>query len=229
MNTTPILLNIISLTAVSFGLLICFFGYRVFRFLLIVAGFLIGASLSVALVFALTQESILALNKGSDFWIIIIAGIVGGLGLAIIFLVLYSAGVFLLGALFGIALFSGGTALTDINTEPFLYLIPALVGGVLALFLQKFMVVLITSFTGAGISTIGVIYLINKNFNPLDPYFINNMSDIETYRVVLSWFALFILGVITQFFIFPKKTEISEKLEIQPENKVEKRRKSILK
>lgn len=222
MNQAPTIANIFFISAAIFGLMICLFGYRIFRFLLAVMGFLVGASLSAAVVLVFTQESVLSLTKGSDFLVILIAGLVGGFILAIMLLFLYSAGVFLLGALFGIAIFSAITALTDIHSELFLYVISALVGGILTLFIQKFMIILITSLTGACMAVIGALYLINSNFDLLDPDFIYKMGDIETYRIVLSWFAVFILGVIAQFFIFPKKAGICDKYETQSEYNEEK-------
>lgn len=221
MNLAPNITNVFFISAALFGLIVCLFGYRIFRFLLLVMGFIAGASLSAVIVLTFTQESLLNLTKGSDFLVILIAGLAGGFTLAIILLFLYSAGVFLIGALFGIALFTGITAFTDIHSELFWYVVSALVGGILALFIQKFMIILITSFTGSCMAVIGVLYLINSTFDLLDPDFIYKMGDIETYRIVLSWFTVFILGVITQFLLFPKKAGNLDKLETQSENKEE--------
>ena len=92
MNQAPTIANIFFISAAIFGLMICLFGYRIFRFLLAVMGFLVGASLSAAVVLVFTQESVLSLTKGSDFLVILIAGLVGGFILAIMLLFLYSAG-----------------------------------------------------------------------------------------------------------------------------------------
>lgn len=207
---TPSLTNLFFITAALFGLLICFFGYRIMRFLVAVAGFVIGAGLAATVALSLTQESILALTKGSDFLIIIAAGIAGGLILSIILLFLYPAGVFLLGAVFGILLSSAVIALFNIVLEPVLYVIPALLGGILTLLIQRFMLILMTSAIGAWLSVLGVLYIISSNFNPSDPDFINNLGDIEIYRLILGWIALFGLGIITQYFIFPHHVKVPQ-------------------
>lgn len=205
LNLTPLTLNFFSIIAVLFGLLICFFGYRIFRLVLAVAGFVIGASFVAGVGFTLTE--------GNEILIILIAGIAGGIIAAVILLFLYTTGIFLLGAIFGVVMFSGIFVIIDKNIGPLLYIVPAILGGMVALFLQKFMIILITSFAGAWIAVIGTLYIINNDFNPLNPAFINNISEIETYRIALSLIALWGLGFITQFLIFPKRTEKLESSE----------------
>ena len=189
-----------------FGLITCFFGYRILRFLLAVTGFILGAALAVAIVLAFMEGSILSLNKGSDFLLIIGAGIIGGLILSVILLFLYSAGIFILGMLFGLFLFIGVFALFHFQIEPVLYVIPALIFGLMTLFLQKFMIILMTSGIGSWLLVLTILYGMSANFDPSETEFLNNLGDIEIYRLILGWIALFGLGVITQYFIFPKKT-----------------------
>ncbi len=201
----PSLTNVFFIITIFLGLIICFFGFRILRFLVAVTGFIIGALLAVTIVFAIIQESILTLTKGSDFLIIIASGIAGGFLFAIILLFLYSAGVFLVGGLFGLILFSAVTAGFNVFIEPFLYVIPALFCGIMALLLQRFMIILMTSAIGAWLSVVGVLYIVSSKFDPLDPEFAYNLGETEVYRLILGWIALFGLGFITQYFIFPKK------------------------
>jgi len=205
LNITPTTLKIFSIIATLFGLLICFFGYKIFRIVLAILGFIIGASFIAGVGFTLTD--------GNEILVILIAGIAGGLVAAVILLFLYSAGVFLLGALFGISVFSGILMLINIDTSPLLYIMPAILGGIIALLLQKFMIILITSFAGAWIAVIGTLYVLNSNFNPFTPEFINNISEIDTYRILLSLIALGGLGFVVQYIIFPKKQEKTSAVE----------------
>jgi len=205
LNITPTTLKIFSIIATLFGLFICFFGYRIFKLVLAILGFIIGASFIAGVGFTLTD--------GNEILIILIAGIAGGLVAAVILLFLYSAGVFLLGALFGISVFSGILMLINIDTSPLLYIMPAILGGIIALLLQKFMIILITSFAGAWIAVIGTLYVLNSNFNPFTPEFINNISEIDTYRILLSLIALGGLGFVVQYIIFPKKEEKTSTVE----------------
>jgi len=211
-NVSPQIFNFLPAAAVLLGLLVCFFGYRIFRFVLAIIGFVIGASFVAGFGYTLTD--------GKEIAVILIAAIAGGLIGAVLLLFLYSAGVFLMGAVFGILLFSGILVLIDISIAPFVYIVPVLLGGTAALLLQRFMIVLITSFTGAWAAVMGALYLLNSNFNPLEPEFMNSISDIQTYRIVFSWLALGILGFVTQYIIFPKKIKTSDAVEHSNEEKV---------
>lgn len=194
--------NFLLAAVVLLGVLICFFGYRMFRFVLAIVGFIIGASFVAGFGFTLTD--------GKEIVVILIAAVAGGLIVGALFLFLYSAGVFLIGAIFGILLFSGIIGFVNSNTNPILYILPALVGGILALLLQKFMIILITSFTGAWVSVMAVLYFISSDFSPFRLEFIDRLGENQTYRIVFSWLALGMLGFITQYIIFPKKGKNTE-------------------
>jgi len=194
--------NFLLAAVVLLGLLICFFGYRMLRFVLAIAGFIIGASFVAGFGFTLTD--------GKEILVILIAAVAGGLIVGALFLFLYTAGVFLVGAIFGILLFSGIIGFVNSNTSPILYILPALVGGILALLLQKFMIILITSFAGAWVSVMAVLYFISSDFSPLSLEFLDSIGENQTYRIVFSWLALGVLGFITQYIIFPKKGKNTE-------------------
>ena len=204
--------NFLLAAVVLLGVLICFFGYRMFRFVLAIVGFIIGASFVAGFGFTLTD--------GKEIVVILIAAVAGGLIVGALFLFLYSAGVFLIGAIFGILLFSGIIGFVNSNTSPILYILPALVGGILALLLQKFMIILITSFTGAWVSVMAVLYFISSDFSPFRLEFIDRLGENQTYRIVFSWLALGMLGFITQYIIFPKKGKNTEAVALSDEQGV---------
>jgi len=202
---SPLILNISLAGAVLIGLIICFFGYRIFRFVLAVIGFIIGTSFVAGFGFTLTD--------GKDILVILIAGISGGLIFAAILLFLYSAGVFLVGVIFGILVSTGISGVLNLNTSPIFYVVPALAGGILALLLQRFMLILITSFTGAWVAVMGSLFILSSDFNPLSPEFISSIGENQTYRIIFSWLALGVLGFVTQLIIFPKKAEKTDTVE----------------
>lgn len=204
--------NFLLAAVVLLGVLICFFGYRMVKFVLAVAGFILGASFVAGFGFTLTD--------GKEIVVILIAAVAGGLIVGALFLFLYSAGVFLIGAIFGILLFSGIIGFVNSNTSPILYILPALVGGILALLLQKFMIILITSFTGAWVSVMAVLYFISSDFSPFRLEFIDRLGENQTYRIVFSWLALGMLGFITQYIIFPKKGKNTEAVALSDEQGV---------
>lgn len=197
MSANPLIASLISIIFTLIGLLICFFGYRIYRFVLAIAGFTIGASF-IAGVASTLSESL-------DTYVILIAGVAGGLITAACFLLLYSAGVFLMGAFFGAVIFSAVSIIFSLSADWPIYLIPAVICGVLALVLKRFMLILITSLAGAWVIITGVLYIIDKDMNPLKPEYISSITEIETYRIIVSWIALSGLGFVVQYLIFPRK------------------------
>lgn len=199
MTLTPLVINIFSACLIFLGLIICFFGFRIFRFALSVGGFIAGATFFAGVAYTLTD--------GKDAMVMLIAGISGGVISAFILLYLYSVGIFLLGSIFGIIVTSVYFAIFNIEVGYLIYLIPAILCGAITVLLQKFMIVLITSFSGAWVTVISGLYLLNSDIKPFSPEFVNNISDIDTYRIILSWVALFGLGFVSQYIIFPTKQQ----------------------
>jgi len=121
------------------GLIACFAGYRLFRFVLALAGFVLGAVLAGGLFYTFIEPSnVLALVAG------IVGGIVGGFLLGFF----YFVGIFIAGAGLG-ALFGLMAAANFGWQRPLAMLIAAVACGVLALAMQKLLVVISTAFVGA--------------------------------------------------------------------------------
>ena len=210
MTLTPLIINIFLVCSIFLGLIICFFGFRIFRFALSVGGFIAGATFFAGVAYTLTG--------GKDPVVMLISGISGGIISVLILLYLYSAGIFLLGSIFGIIVTSVGFAIFDVEAGYLIYIIPAILFGVISVLLQKFMIVLITSFSGAWVTVISGLYLLNSDIKPFNPDFVNNISDIETYRIILSWVALFGMGFVSQYIIFPKKKHKVENTTLKDKN-----------
>jgi len=136
---------------VVLGLLFCFFGYRIFRVLLVFAGAIIGAGGAIAAANHLWPQMIPAA---------IIAGIVGGLVGGMLMIVAYYVGVFLAGASFAASIATVLTGATSQNPQLVAIIPAAIVGGILALVLQKLIIILATSFMGSLITVIGASHLI---------------------------------------------------------------------
>ncbi len=139
-------LDWVVLAAIVVGLAQCLFGYRIFRVLLAITGFILGGLLAGYFVYDLTQSAALG----------VVAGLVGGLLGGALLAGLYFLGVFVIGAIFGavapLALFAllGGSAPT------WVVVLLALIGGVLAVLVQKLMIILATSFGGAWWAVTGI-------------------------------------------------------------------------
>ncbi len=169
------------LLAILYGLIACFFGWRVFRFTLTVAGVLIGGALGYSagagsLVFA------------------IIGAVIGGLLLYALFRIgIFVAGA-LLGAVLGIALGlligleQGGLMLLAV-------IIGVVAGGLIALVLQKLVVVASTAFSGAA-SLVGGLALI---FPTLGLIVTTEDGFTQTTFGFIVWLVLGALGFLFQF------------------------------
>lgn len=194
------------IAAVAVGLIECFFGYRILRFLLGVLGFIAGAVIFGSLGYELAA--------GSEI-ISIIAGIAGGIAGAFVMYKLYIVGVFAIGAALGFM--TAAYVFGIMNADPVMIVLiaAAVLGGVLAAVLQKPMIILATAFGGAYAAVTGVAYLLLKNFDPLDPGFLNTLGEDQLYRMAIIWFGLGVFGLVVQLMMLPRGEEA------QPEEEVE--------
>jgi hypothetical protein len=158
------------------GAAMCFFGARLFRVALAVAGFVCGAPLAAAaaLLFsynlAITDVATYpqALRTVADDLspMIISVALCGGIAAAIVAALSEKIGLFLIGGLLG-----GGLAQAVlIRANPSTYLtalaVVAVVGGVLALLLRRAILMLSTSLNGALVMMFGV-YAMLKHYSPI--------------------------------------------------------------
>jgi hypothetical protein len=186
------------MAAAAIGLIECFFGYRILRFLLGVLGFIAGAVIFGSLGYELTE--------GSEM-VSIIAGIAGGIAGAFIMYTLYIVGVFAIGAALGFMTASYVFGILNTDAITIVLIASALLGGILAAVLQKPMIIIATAFGGAYAAVTGVAYLISKNFDPLDPGFLNTLGEDQLYRMAIIWFGLGVFGLVVQLMTEPRKEE----------------------
>ena len=177
------------------GALQCFFGYRLFQFILGLIGFLLGSALTIAIGSTFSQEVILVL----------LLGLVGGVIGAALMTALYYIGVFLIGSLLGGILGIALYAVAEINPDPAALLILAVISGVIALIFQKFMIIVSTGFGGAWIVVTGIAYFIAQTvyLSNLEQTFRSGGSIL--YTILLCWLALGFMGVIVQYRSSPTK------------------------
>ncbi|MEW6143971.1 MAG: DUF4203 domain-containing protein [Thermodesulfobacteriota bacterium] len=195
------------MAAAAIGLIECFFGYRILRFLLGVLGFIAGAVIFGSLGYELTD--------GSEI-VSIIAGIAGGIAGAFIMYTLYIVGVFAIGAALGFMTASYVFGILNTDTIHVVLIASALVGGILAAVLQKPMIIIATAFGGAYAAVTGVAYLISRNFDPLDPGFLDTLGEDQLYRMAIIWFGLGVFGLVVQLMTEPRKEEAAPEQEEAP-------------
>ncbi len=175
------------------GVIICFRGYRLFKVVLGIAGFIAGAALFYHLGAQYTANMI----------VLVILTIFGGMIGASLSMAFYYVGLFLLGALAGWQI--GFLMSTAINME-FIIIIPivaAVIAGFLACFFQKPIIIAATALIGAWSVVTGGFYFFGTGIIPID-LFRDPFMLVESLRetnpvVILAWIVLSIAGMIFQF------------------------------
>ncbi|MCL4244569.1 MAG: DUF4203 domain-containing protein [Candidatus Dadabacteria bacterium] len=181
--------------AVAAGLVECFFGYRIFRFILGVAGFVAAAVFFGSLGYELS---------GGSEPVSIIAGLAGGVLGACLLYYLYIIGVFFLGAVLGFTIAMYVFSLINVDVIPAVLYGAAIISGALAAVFQKPMLVIATAFGGSFAAVTGGAYILYRNFYPLDPGFLGNLGEDQLYRMAMIWFALGVFGLVVQLMTLPR-------------------------
>jgi hypothetical protein len=132
-----------SILLLAGGAMACFAGYRLFRLVLGVYGFILGALFASALVGA------------SGTWTIVAAAIAGGAVGALVLFAGYFVGVALIGA--GIGALGVNLAWKPFGGDPHwaVLLVVAAVGAVAAISFQRYVIILATAFGGAWTMLVG--------------------------------------------------------------------------
>lgn len=174
------------------GLLACFAGYRLFRLVLGLYGFLLGAMITTSVYGA------------ASTWTLVIAAIVGGLVGAVLMIAAYFVGVGLVGA--GLAALVLNLGWRFVGGEPptVVLVIVCVLGALLALSIARYVVIFGTALAGSWTMIVGGAALMGdraalaaasaKNvwvIYPLDPL-------PGQWWVVPAWFVLALAGVIVQ-------------------------------
>jgi hypothetical protein len=133
------------------GLLACFAGYRVFRVVLAIYGFILGALFASS--FMGTDQTV---------WMILI-WIGGGVAGALILIVAYFAGVALLGA--GIGAGAAHMIWAALEAEPgvLVLILFSIAGALAALALQRYVIIIATAFGGAQTALVGAAALMGDS------------------------------------------------------------------
>jgi hypothetical protein len=133
------------------GLLACFAGYRVFRVVLAIYGFILGALLASS--FMGTEQTL---------WMIL-TWVGGGIAGALILIVAYFAGVALLGA--GIGAAAAHMIWAAFTAEPgvLVLILFSIAGALAALALQRYVIIIATAFGGAQTALVGAAALMGDS------------------------------------------------------------------
>lgn len=137
-----------ALVLLAGGIVSCFFGYRLFRIVLAIFGFILGA---------LAASSIFGM---SDTGPMIIAALVGGLVGAAILFAAYFVGVALIGAALGAAIANIVFSASDRDPHFLVIVFFSIAGAAASMYLQRYFIIVGTAFGGAWTLIVGAMALI---------------------------------------------------------------------
>lgn len=181
------------------GAMACFAGYRLFRWVLGINGFILGALLATSMLSA------------SSMWTLAVAAIVGGLIGAVLMIAAYFVGVAIVGA--GVGAMAVHLAWSLAHTEPpfWAVMIAAILGALGALAITRYMIIVGTAFGGSWMLIVGAMALFGDHaaakaasagnawvVYPLDP-------APGVWWMWILWFALGVVGAVVQLFTKGKK------------------------
>jgi len=185
---------LISLVSIAFGLLNCFFGYRIFKVLMGAYGFVLGAMVGFAVAASAAEGQVLWLLLGA---------VVGGLVGAALMVVFYFVGVFVVGGLAGALLADTLGSLLGFSTPIVILIVVGIVAGIAALFFQRIALIIATSLSGAWAAVGGLFSLISGHDLALRQVFEQattaQRAGIALWIVLAIWLALSIAGAAVQF------------------------------
>lgn len=130
------------------GLLACFAGYRLFRIVLAIYGFILGALLASSFMPAEQTIGMILIWMG------------GGLLGALILLLAYFVGVALIGAGVGAFLAHAGFAASGVEPNIWIVILLSIAGALAALALQRYVIIAATAFGGAQTAVVGAAALL---------------------------------------------------------------------
>ena len=185
----------VAIALVLGGLVSCFFGYRLFKFVLGIFGFILGA---------LAASSIWG---SSDTTYMVIAAAIGGVVGGLILLAAYFIGVALVGA--GLGALAANLIWTYIEGDPhpFVVILFSVAGALLASWLQRYVIIVGTAFAGAWTIIVGGLALMGDDTAMVaaaagDVWVAYPMNPAPGKQwVPWAWVALSLIGTLVQMFV----------------------------
>ncbi len=180
------------------GLLACFAGYRLFKVVLGVYGFILGA---------LVASSAMGADRGA--WMIVAAIAGGALG-ALVLILAYFVGVALVGAAAGALLLHVLMASFGRDPHVLVAIAAAVAGAAIAMVLQRYVIILTTSFGGAWTVIVGGLALAGNGTAVRaaergDVWIAYPLNPAPGQRWVIAvWLVLGLAGVVTQLRVTAK-------------------------
>ena len=193
MNANELARAISAPVAILVGVFICFCGYRILKLTLGIMGFIVGVGAGWSLGLSWAPN-----NGGIALVCALVAGIIG----AVLCVWLFFVGVFLLGASAGAIVAAAFFNAAGSEPQAILVIVFAVVFGIVALVMQKFMIIASTAFSGSYLVVAGVLHLLAHAqggsllwFDRLQSHSVGMLG----YVALGFWIALGIAGLSLQY------------------------------
>jgi hypothetical protein len=182
------------------GALSCFAGYRLFKIVLGVYGFIFGAMLA---------SSMMGTSNTTGM---IVAAVAGGIAGALLLMFAYFIGIALVGAGLGALLAHVGWGYVGRGDPPAVAIIVlAILGSIAAMLLQRYVIIVATAFGGAWTVIVGTLSLIGdraaaRSAGGADVWILYPMTPAQGRPwVPIAWVALGLIGTVVQLGVTGQK------------------------
>jgi hypothetical protein len=180
------------------GAVSCFAGYRLFRVVLAIYGFILGGSIA--------SSTLGATNATGQ----LIAWIVGGFAGAIVLVFAYFVGIALIGAGLGALVSHVGWTYFGTGDPPApLVIVLAIVGAIGAMVLQRYVIIVATAFGGAWTMLLGIVAALDRRApgaRAADVWvFYPTTVPPDARWLPIAWIALGVVGTAVQLGVTGRK------------------------
>jgi hypothetical protein len=176
------------------GLIACMAGYRLFRIVLAIYGFVLGAVIASSIVGPTNTIGMIGAALG------------GGLAGALILVFAYFAGIALVGG--GLGALVAHTLWTQSGggEPPALLVVGAAVtGAIAAMFLQRYVIIVSTAFGGAWTIVVGLMTILGSRPGRASVWILYPTLPAESRWTLLAWGALGVAGTAVQLAVTARK------------------------
>jgi len=178
------------LSFLLFGILLSFFGYKIFKIAIALLGFLMGFIISYKIGYMIFQTEIAG----------IITGLIVGIIIALLILFLYFFSIIIARFIFGFFIAYNILPKMDGMLLIIFYLVFMISGGIFAFYLQKGIIAISSAFIGAYFIVISIIMMLGIS----TPQNIKELLDINTnlqlkIKIIIVCMTL-LFGILTTFY-----------------------------
>lgn len=177
------------------GALMCFFGYRAFKVVLGIFGVLIGGYAAACVGY----QSV----EANRMLVALVCGLAGGILGGVLMVAIYLLAVFVVGATLGVVLGALATAQASGDVRLLVIAVLAPLGGFLALFVQRAIIITATALNGAALVVAGL-WMIVSDVPPVRVWAMSQPPNTTKYMLVGLWAILGCLGIWGQFSAEPE-------------------------